>query len=484
MSLKRPPAWGTPRTCVAIGASLALGAAGGVLTAAVSPFAGFAVILAMLLVAAVLINTQVGIVTVITIAYVLPFAVTPVPVGGVKLTFLDASLSLVLLVWILRLMANREARLMATPLDRFVLLFLGLALFSFVLGMTGVTGEAARFFMKTINSILFFFTIINCVRDRRQLEGTVKALLLGGTVAALLGLVFYFMTSAATESVLRSLRVLGYPTTGILRYIAGTTTLRAIGTSIDPNILGGMLMVVIPLGVSLVMSGSSASGRLDRRLTGLAVGVMVLCLVLTFSRSAWGGAAAGVAFLAAFRHRKLWLLLAIFAIALLLLPQGQMVLGRIEAGLTMQDRASQMRLGEYKDALRLIAMYPWFGVGFGEAPSVDVYVAASSTYLMIAQEMGLAGLAAFLATMIALFWHALRGLKRAADESWIVVQDEGLKNIQFGALAGVVAALTAGLFDHYFFNLRFPHAMAVFWLLVGLTLVAGRLGGVSSPQTS
>ena len=40
--------------------------------------------------------------------------------------------------------------------------------------------------------------------------------------------------------------------------------------------------------------------------------------------------------------------------------------------------SAQMRLGEYRDALRLIAAYPWFGVGFGAAPEIELYIAASS----------------------------------------------------------------------------------------------------------
>jgi hypothetical protein len=41
-----------------------------------------------------------------------------------------------------------------------------------------------------------------------------------------------------------------------------------------------------------------------------------------------------------------------------------------------------------------------------------------------------------------------------------------------GLQAAVLAALVAGLFDHYFFNLRFPHMVALFWLLLGLLVTA------------
>jgi hypothetical protein len=41
----------------------------------------------------------------------------------------------------------------------------------------------------------------------------------------------------------------------------------------------------------------------------------------------------------------------------------------------------------------------------------------------------------------------------------------------------VAGALVGGLMDHYLFNLVFPHAAALLWLVVGLGAVAIRLSG-------
>jgi hypothetical protein len=45
--------------------------------------------------------------------------------------------------------------------------------------------------------------------------------------------------------------------------------------------------------------------------------------------------------------------------------------------------------------------------------------------------------------------------------------------------ATLLAMLVAGLFDHYFFDLRLPHMSAVFWMMVGLLVAASRL---ASPE--
>jgi hypothetical protein len=86
----------------------------------------------------------------------------------------------------------------------------------------------------------------------------------------------------------------------------------------------------------------------------------------------------------------------------------------------------------------------------------------------MAEEMGLVGLSVFLIGMAVLFIYALRYRRH--------ISDPVLASVQMGALSGIVGALTAGLFDHYFFNLYFPHTVALFWLFVGVTVVATRLG--------
>jgi hypothetical protein len=34
-----------------------------------------------------------------------------------------------------------------------------------------------------------------------------------------------------------------------------------------------------------------------------------------------------------------------------------------------------------------------------------------------------------------------------------------------------VGALAAGVLDHYFFNLQFPHTVTLFWLMMALAVV-------------
>ena len=57
-------------------------------------------------------------------------------------------------------------------------------------------------------------------------------------------------------------------------------------------------------------------------------------------------------------------------------------------------------------------------------------------------------------------------------------------NGQLRLLAVVSPALVAGLFDHYFFNLNFPHMVGLLWLLLGLLVVLERICRSSEPGAS
>lgn len=448
----------------------------GIGTAAFGPLYVVAALIGAALGVAFLRNTQVGILSFVAIATLLPFAVLPVPLGAFKLTLIDVTLTTLLLMWLLRLLVTPGARVLVGHPGNLVLVFLLLAIVSYVSGTAyAVSAEATRLFLKIINSILFFFTVLNCVHTRQQVEQIVKGIIIGGTIAAGVGIVLYVLPSATSIRLLSALHTLEYPTgPTVLRYIAGTKTLRATATSIDPNILGATLMLAATLSLSQLMS---AFPVLSRKALVVTSGIIAVGLLLTLSRSSWMGLVVALLFIATFKYRRLWALFATIAVALYigLVPQDIPYLSHLASGFQARDQAAAMRLGEYKDAIRLISSYPWFGVGFGQAPSIDLYVGVSSIYLLMAEQMGLIGVAVFLSIVASLLVKSLRQLGAVLDARW--------QGVTLGLVAALVAALVAGLFDHHFFNLKFPHTVALFWLVAGLIAVANRLAGRQEEPT-
>jgi O-antigen ligase len=440
---------------------------GAALSVRIHPLAGFGLIVALAAGIAFLVRPLVGLVAFILTVTLLPFAVVPVPIGGVRLTFVDTIVSSLLLIWLARLCLRRQETIALSPLGGPVLLFVGLAIVSFLFGIQSTTAELTRFFLKTINGILFFFTVHNLVEDRPALRLLLRTLVVGAAGAATLGIALYVIDQELATRLLLSLRVLGYYPSGsvVTRTIAETQQLRAVGTSVDPNVLAGTLLLTGPY---LAASLFSPRPVWPRPVLMVALGLVLAGLILTFSRSSWAGALAAALVLATLRYRRLRLLGLLLAALIAVTPWGELVIERFESGVLFEDRAAQMRLGEYKDAIRLIQAYPWFGVGFGQAPDIELYVAASSIYLLIAEQMGLIGLSAFL-LVVGVFAVTM-------GRAWRRTRDPELEAAQLGATAAVTAALVAGIFDHYFFNLYFPQTIALFWLTMGLAMSARRLG--------
>jgi O-antigen ligase len=232
----------------------------------------------------------------------------------------------------------------------------------------------------------------------------------------------------------------------------------------------------------MMVGALTAPQVLSRRpVTGyrwLALGLFAIiftALFLTDSRGSMLGLAAGLGIVALVRYRQLvwWMLAA--AVLALFLPITQDFIDRLIAGFTGADLETQMRLGEYGDALRLIGRYPVLGVGFSAPPDIDLYIGFASTYLTITANAGLIGLLAFLIAVGSVFRYGYQ--KRAA-----IAQNQALVDIWLGLAAGIIGALVGGIFDHFYFNIDFQATALTFWLFVGLLLVTTRLAAPSDER--
>lgn len=430
-----------------------------------SAFLTAAALLELGVAVAIFARPRLGLFAFVAVASLLPFAVSPVKLFGFGPTFVDIVLTATLGGWLFWAL-YRQNPIVGTSLGAPTLLYLGLALTSFVLGLTySISPERFRLFIKSISSTLLFFSVVNCIMSKEDLKRLMVALMLGGTGAALIALAVLSLPEAAAASLLTALGPLGYPTgPNVLRPIADTTVLRAIGTSVDPNVLGGLLMMASALTAGQLISRKPL---LPRRLLWLMAALAVAALLLTYSRGALGGVVIGVAVIGVYRDRRVLLGMLAVAALLSIIPQAEIVLGRLQSGLVFQDRAAAMRLDEYRNALHTIAAYPWFGIGFGEPPSIDLYLGVSSIYLLIGQEMGLIGLSSFLLVLAVLAWEMATGVASAKDEE--------LRGMLLSLGAALLAAASAGLLDHYYVNIVFPHMVALFWLYIGMGVVAAKL---------
>lgn len=417
----------------------------------------------------VLYDLEVAYLGVIAVVALLPFASLPFSIGFTP-TFLDLTLLSLFGAWLLAFLLSDEQRLVATPVGGSVLAFALFAVVAFVAGLShgSLTTYLIRHFAETLMSIGIFFLVVNTVQDVGRLGRLVRWLILGTSAAAALGIVLYLIPEELAIRTLSALGRFGYPTgPGVIWYIRDDPSLmkRATSTSIHPNVLGSLVNFGIALSIPQLFAKRPVIPKVP--LLGL-LGILGGALVLTVSRSAMLGVACAILAISVMRYRTLLPLMVVAVILFLLLPYTQGLVVHFMEGFQRQDLSTQMRMGEYKDALILIRRYPVFGVGFSGAPDLDIYVAVASLYLIIAAQMGLVGLLAFLVVLGMVLWRFWS--RRTQIEA-----HPDLEPLWFGVHAAIIGGVVSGIFDHYFFSLDFHNSVTLFWLLVGLATAATEL---------
>jgi O-antigen ligase len=446
---------------LAVAAGAAGAAAAGWLSAARSPFVAGGLVAGCAFLFAALRRPVLALYGLVAVVALLPFAVLPLRLGLAP-TLLDITTLLVFLLWLALAAAGRAPARLSGP---------GAALLAFATISSGayiLSGDAlrpdeyGRTFVKLVLATLLFIPVLNLASRPEAVRRLTGWLLLLAGAEAFAGLALYFAPRTLSYRALVALGPLGYPTDGsVLRYRPDTEILRATGTSVDPNMLGALLMVAGAIACALLLAPRPA---LPRWLSAGTLALILPCLLLTESRGSWLGLAAGAGLLASLRHRRLLLAGVLLLPLLLVTPAAGRFSAHLLSGLRAQDRASAMRIGEIENALTVIAAHPWYGVGWGEGgQSVELSftLGVSNIFLTVAERSGLPATLAYLVALGALggtLWPALR--RRLRDPA-----DDGLL-MGFGA--ALVGALVAGMLDHHF--VRFPHLVSLLWVVAGLAV--------------
>jgi O-antigen ligase len=416
---------------------------------------------------------------VVTVAVIalLPFGKLPLGLSPSP-TFLDGAIGAFMLVYALQWMSGQRRLFRSTPVTPVVLGFTGVMFFAYLMGLrhAPLDPTTLRNVAEMVISLLLIPVLVDVMRDDAMLRRAVLALMLFGTLSALIGIGLWLLPDMTAESLLNRLGRLDYPVGGVIRYrqtYGSVLNERAIGTWIDPNAFGGFLLMV---GAVIAPQLFSQQPVIERRLAAALLLIDVVALFLTDSRGSMLSLAAAFVFIAALRYRRLLLIMAAAGVIALFLPITQRYVQKLEAGFANQDVETQMRLGEYKDALTLISRHPIIGAGFSGVPEIDLYFGVANTYLTIASHAGFVGLFAYLIMMGSVFVYSFAHYR--AIQSYPALTD-----VWLGLAAAVIGVLVGGMFDHFYFKIDQFHATMTFvWIVMGLLLASVRIAATSSAR--
>ena len=419
--------------------------------------------------------------------YVLIFAVPygswfPIPVSVGNLTAVDLLVVGVLALWIARMIAQeREIRIRWPPLSLPFVFFLFAALLTTTVAFS--LQYAAKEFVKWFEMFAVYVYVANNLDESKTLR-VLTVLLLAGLSEAAIG-IYQFLFRVGPE---------GFGLFG--RFM------RAYGTFEQPNPYAGYLGLIIPVALGVVLAVFSNRSSVFRKtedwilktgyyaLAAVALAAMLAALLMSWSRGAWLGVAAGLVVVIVVQSRRAFVLSVIAAFVLtfaILLSSINVIPSAIAErfsgigdyfgvfdvrGVKVDDAnfAIVERMAHWQAAAEMFADHPWLGVGFGNYAAVypgyalprwsDPLGHAHNYYLNVAAEAGLIGLIAYLLLWIAAVWQGWRalGATRGVPSVWHSIA---------AGLLGMVVVLSI----HNGFDNLFVHGMAV-QVGIGLGIVA------------
>jgi O-antigen ligase len=239
---------------------------------------------------------------------------------------------------------------------------------------------------------------------------------------------------------------------------------RVYSTFENPNLLAEYLIMVFPISMALFFTYNNVMKKIC---FGLASGIILICIGLTYSRGSWIGLAFSIlVFIVLIDFRKLAFFIPAGIGAVFLMPNS--ILQRISTIGSLQDSSNFYRFNLWNMAIDILRDYWFSGIGIGYIAFRKIspfYIKTMApyhthnTYLQIAIELGVVGIIVFSLLILALF--------KMGVNSIINSKDKFTKIFTASYIASLCAILVHGMAEHVFFN---PKIILVFWLIVGMNL--------------
>ncbi len=374
---------------------------------------------------------------------------------GLTLRLDDFLVMIVGLAWLAKSALYKELGLaFRTPLNGPIAAYGFAAVLATALGMlTGTVRGAGGFFfaLKYIEYFVVYFMVVNNLRDRKQFQRFLIALL----------------ATAAVVSV-----------NGMLQIPSGVRVSAPFeGEAGEPNTFGGYLVLMLALVAGLYLTGESARAKL-----GLAtLGVLIMIpLGFTLSRAAYLALIPMVGALLLLSERRALLgAVVVLVLALSPLVAPRAIVDRVLYTVTQPAHREQVSVGGVRldtstsERLRswsVAVLEDWprrpvFGYG------VTGYRFLDAQYPRVLAETGLAGLVTFLWLQTALMRRARAVLRSARDPLF--------KGTALGFVAGFAALIVHSIGANTFIIVRI---MEPFWFLAGMVTMIPELEARRPPE--
>lgn len=379
-------------------------------------------------------------------------------VGLIPLAPTMALLGLILFTAVsygIRLFLNKSMSFRVTILDYFVMLF-GIVLF-----YSCITSYTPGNSMLTLSIyaayILFYFVLVNTIKTRQQLYVLVALLVLSTTVTSLYGL-YQLKTVGATSE--------AWVDTTLFEDIKA----RVGSTFENPNVLGEYLVLIIPVAIAMLWGQRGWTSKL---VTLGLTGIMLVCLVYTYSRGAYIGLMLAFALFAVLRDRR-FVILGVIGLLMLPFVLPASVINRFTSIGNLSDTSSSYRISVWLGSLKLAKDYWPSGIGLGLEPFKLIYPKYSlnaayahhshNIYIQLLIETGISGFIMFFAMIVVYYKTMLAGFYKTKDKF--------ISTFMIAIASGMAGYLAQGMVENIWYNNR---VLLTFWVMLALGMIANTI---------
>lgn len=316
------------------------------------------------------------------------------------------------------------------------------------------------FFFKLFEWIMIYFIVAETIDEPYKFKRTLFILIFSMALVAINGM---FQFIVGWDFIFRQPLM-----------PANSAGIRIVRSSFsNPNGFACWLLAMIPVALSMVYLVRAGLLNIPvklarfkkpiKNLPWILVGLLITCLILTYSRGGWATFPLSIIFLGIIKKDKNILKVSVVLLALLA------VLFFSESSISNIDRFAL-----WQEAISITEDFPLLGVGLNTyssvAPHYKVFegggVYPHNSYLHMSAESGLLGVASFFWITVILFKTALSNLKRLHNLSYAA--------ILVGLLTGLFGFLMHCFVDTNIYSLQLGNLM---WFIMGLIVAAQKVHG-------
>ncbi len=305
--------------------------------------------------------------------------------------------------------------------------------------------------------ILFYFVVVNVIRDKKQWMALIKLFVISAFIVALYGIFQNFFGATSTQS-------------WIDEDMFEDIQLRVYSFFNNPNVLGEFLVLTIPISVALLWNKIKDSHKI---LFAIILMCMVACMIFTWSRGAWLGMLIAIALFLVIADKR-WMFAGILAV--LLIPVALYVTGNsaiiarfLSIGNTA-DTSTAYRVSIWQSSISMIGDFWLGGIGIGSDAYTTIYPSyalpgarfalhSHNLYLQFWVETGIVGI-------VSLFAVLLGFLKTVFATSVIrKIKTSDIAKILVSLGAGFAGFMFQGLTDYVWYNYKI---LMIFWIVIAI----------------